>query len=154
MSAWQAKLAAHKRVALDTNAVIYFLDRTEPYFAYVEAVFERTEKGLMQIVIPVLVEMELLVGPLRKHDAAAVQATRLLMDHFPGLTVAPVDHSAARAAARLRATHGLSTPDALIAGTALVAGCTAIIGNDRLCATRLTHPVYLPLFQFLDSPSS
>jgi predicted nucleic acid-binding protein len=145
LSDWVERVAAGRRVALDTNALIYFLDRTEPYFPLVAAVFQLAEEGAIEIVVPTLAETELLVGLLRNADAAAQARLGLLLDHFPGLSVAPLDRPAARAAAGLRASLGLATPDALLVGTALAAGCGAIVGNDRLCAARVQEPAYLYL---------
>jgi predicted nucleic acid-binding protein len=150
MKDWLERLGSLRRLALDTNAIIYFLDRTEPHFALMEALFDRAESGELEVVVPALVEMELLVGPYRSSDDAAVDGIRLLLDHFPGLAVAPIDRAAAQAAARLRAELGLATPDALIVGTALAAGCEAVVGNDRTCAARLTTPSYLLLSDFAD----
>ena len=154
MTTWAERIARLDRVCLDTNAVIYFLDRTEPYFDLVAHVFERAEAGHLEIVLSALVETELLVGPLRDGNPAAVEAVRLLLDHFPGVSVHPIDRSVARAAAQLRAAHGLATPDALIVGTAVVAGAEAIIGNDRRCAARLAAPPYLVLSDYVDPASA
>jgi predicted nucleic acid-binding protein len=136
-------------VALDTNALIYFLDHTEPYYPLVAAVFQLAEEGAVEIVVPTLAETELLVGLLRHGDAAAQARLGLLLDHFPGLSMAPLDRAAAQAAARLRAALGLATPDALLVGMALAAGCGAIVGNDRVCAARVTEPAYLYLADFV-----
>lgn len=149
MTPWVERVAAARRVALDTNALIYYLDHTDPYFPLVMAVFQLAEDGTVEIVVPTLAETELLVGLLRNADAAAQARIGLLLDHFPGLSVAPLDRAAAQTAARLRAALGLATPDALLVGTALAAGCRAIVGNDRLCASRVTEPAYLYLSDFV-----
>lgn len=151
LSEWEARLAECQRVALDTNAVIYFLDGTEPYFPLVEVVFSMAEKGNLGLLVAAIVETELLVGPLRSGNAAAVGQIRLLLDHFPGLTVTSIDRTVAQTAAELRARHGLATPDALIAAVAQVDGCNALVGNDRDCAQRLTAPDYLYLRDFIVS---
>lgn len=151
MSAWLARVAAARRVVLDTNALIYFLDRTEPYFPLVAGVFGLAEDGAIEIVVPTLAETELLVGLIRADDPHAQARLGLLLDHFPGVTVAPLDRAAAQAAARLRADFGLSTPDALLVGTASAAGCGAVIGNDQLCAMRVVEPAYLYLSDYVST---
>lgn len=145
VSPWLARVAEARRVALDTNALIYFLDGTAPFFSLVADVFGLAEDGGVELVIPTLAETELLVGLIRSGDASAQARLGLLLDRFPNVTVAPLDRAAARAAARIRATTGLSTPDALVIGTALAAGCGAVIGNDRRCAERVETPTYLYL---------
>jgi hypothetical protein len=42
---WELLLGEFDRVALDTNAVIYFLDRTEPYAPLITALFRGCEEG-------------------------------------------------------------------------------------------------------------
>jgi predicted nucleic acid-binding protein len=148
VTTWAERIAPLRRVSLDTNAVIYFLDRTEPYFSLVAPVFERAEAGGLEIVLSALVETELLVGPLRDANQGGVEAIRLFLDHFPGVTVHLIDRVVARTAAELRAAHRLATPDALIAATAVVAGVDAIIGNDRRCAGRIVSPDYLLLSDY------
>ncbi len=48
----------------------------------------------------------------------------------------------ARRAAGIRAEHGLRMVEAIVAATALEAGCTALVGNDR-ALRRLPAPTYL-----------
>jgi predicted nucleic acid-binding protein len=150
VTSWPERIAPLGRVSLDTNAVVYFLDRTELYFDLVAHVFERAEAGTLELVLSTLVETELLVGPLRAGNQGAVEAVRLLLDHFPGVTVRPIDRAVARTAAELRAAQRLATPDALIAATAVVCGAEAVIGNDRRCAARLAAPPYLLLSDYVD----
>jgi predicted nucleic acid-binding protein len=134
-----------ERIALDTNALIYYLDGVAPYAEPVTELLRRAEAGSLEIIVPGLVELELRVGPLRDGDEEALRRIDLLLDHFPGLRVAPMGREAARAAAGLRAEHGIKTPDALVAGVAVVEGCDAIVGNDRRCADRLREPRYVLL---------
>jgi hypothetical protein len=46
---------------------------------------------------------------------------------------------------RLRCELCPNTPDALVSSVALVEGCDAIVGIDRLCAQRLSQPRCLML---------
>ena len=149
MRAWRQRVVAARRVALDTNALIYFLDRTMPYYPLCAAVLALAENGRLESVVPTLAEAELLVGLLRRGDEAGIARLKLLLECFPGLQVAPLDRAAALEAARRRAELGLPTPDALLAGTALASGCSAVVGNDRLCSQRLTEPAYLYLSEHI-----
>ena len=49
---------------------------------------------------------------------------------FDALPLVPLDPPVFRRAARLRASHGLKTPDALHLATALEGGCEALWTND------------------------
>lgn len=75
-----------------------------------------------------LVELECLVGPLRRGDSdlAAV------FEQFFSLTVQlAISPAAYREAARLRAIHGLKTPDALHLATAVLHSCEQLWTNDN-----------------------
>lgn len=147
-ASWHARLLEAGRVAVDTNALIYFLDLSPVYYPLMAAAFGLAEDGHLEIVVPTLVEVELLVGLMRSGDERNVARLRLLLDGFKGLEIAPLDRAAATEAARIRASTGLSTPDALVIGTALAAGCRAVIGNDLRCARRITVPTYLCLSDY------
>ena len=147
-SVWVEHLRDAGRVALDTNARIYFLDESPGRYHLVRAAFLMTEAGELEIVIPSLVEMELVVGLLRSEDHTSLARLDLLLDRFKGVSIAPFDREAARSAASLRAAFSLSTPDAVVIGTAIAAGCQAVVGNDRACASRVSSPKYLLLDRF------
>lgn len=142
---WSSRLASLHRVALDTNAVIYYLGAVEPYVMRMVELFTRAEAGELTLVLPVIVEAELLVGPLRSGDASAVATISTFLDGFPNLTIVPIDRRAAQLASRLRARHGLGMADALVAAVAVEAGCDAIVGNDHRCAQRLSEIPYILL---------
>ncbi len=72
--------------------------------------------------------------PLRMQRPEAARAYRDRLASFPGLVLVPLDLPVAQEAARLRATHGLSTPDAIQVASALVAGAPVLLTNDRRLA--------------------
>lgn len=72
----------------------------------------------------------MLVRPQREGDVEAIERIADLLSE-DGISVVPFDRPAARAAASLRAHHGLKLPDAIIVATALEAGCDVIVGNDN-----------------------
>lgn len=73
---------------------------------------------------------EVLVGPYRRSDERIAAELYALLSSYPNLEwVAPSIEIAAQAA-RLRASHGLRTPDAIQSATAAHAGATGLITND------------------------
>jgi predicted nucleic acid-binding protein len=82
---------------------------------------------------------------MRDGDEEALERVALLLDHFPNVSVAPLTRRAARYAAKIIASHGLATPDALVVGTALDSGCAAVIGNDKRWLSRFEAPRYIAL---------
>ena len=130
-AAWHARIAGLRRVAFDTNALIYLFEGQEPHADLVAAVLGRVEGGHALGIVSTVVEMELLVRPLRQQDFAFVVGLDLFLRNERNWVLRDVDRAVARSAAAIRANTGMKTPDALIAATAALEGCDAIIGNDR-----------------------
>ncbi|RMF87575.1 MAG: type II toxin-antitoxin system VapC family toxin, partial [Nitrospirae bacterium] len=88
------------------------------------------ERGACAGVTSALAVTELLTGPLRQGDEGLATEYRRWLAAFPNLEVVPVGVEIAETAARLRARHGIRTPDALHLATALVAGADAFVTAD------------------------
>ena len=144
---WDAATATLRRVAFDTNSLIYFFEATQPYAAFVAHVLSKAESRQAVAVVSAIAEMEVLVRPLRDGNRAQLRKLRLFFASLPNLVLREVDSAVAYTAARIRAETGMKAPDALIAATAIEEGCDAIIGNDRSFARRSEIP-YLVLGDF------
>jgi predicted nucleic acid-binding protein len=103
---------------------------------------ERTVRGSVQAIISVVVELELLVKPLQERDDQTLEAVELLFQSTPGVALIPVDRLIARQAASIRAATGLGVTDAVVAATAVVSNCDAIVGNDFRFARRFGQIPY------------
>lgn len=68
--------------------------------------------------------------PLRNGDVQLADRYRDILMHSPGLASLPLTGDIAEEAARLRAQHGLRTPDAVQMATALTAGAQVFLTND------------------------
>lgn len=125
------EIAPGTRIGIDTVAVIYFLEGHPEFGGAARRLFERIEAGEIEAVMSVLVLTELLV-PLHRagQERAADELSRRLRN-FRNLAMMPVTDAAASMAARLRARHGLKTPDAIHAANAIAAGASGIVTNDR-----------------------
>jgi len=135
-------LAEHTQLAIDTAPLIYFLADDAKRASLVQEVLNGAAAGRVHLVVSVVTEAELLVGPLQKNERDAVSVIARLLDGASGIEVAPVSRGIAQEAARLRAEHKLSLPDAMVAATALQYGCTALLANDAAFArldARLTY---------------
>jgi uncharacterized protein len=75
---------------------------------------------------------ELLVQPYRDSAEQRVNEFYALLATYPNLDWTAANLEIADTAARIRATHRLRTPDALLAATAIHAGATAFITNDQV----------------------
>ena len=116
-------------VYIDANAIIYSVERIEPYRELLAPMWQEAGAGRFALASSELVVLETLVKPLREGNARLEMLFRSIfaaveMDLIPA-TLAIWEESA-----RIRAVTGLKTSDALHAATALSAGCALFITND------------------------
>ena len=114
-SRWQDQLSMLRRVAFDSNALIYFLDDSEPYASLVAEAIAMMEEGRGVGVVSTVVEMEILVKPIRERDAGARDRAETFLRDRRNLFVRPVDRAVARRAADVRARTRLAPLDSMIA---------------------------------------
>jgi predicted nucleic acid-binding protein len=74
--------------------------------------------------------LEVLVKPLRDGNVTLATLYRHVLMGTTDFTCLPVSRAVLESAASLRATHGLKTPDAIHAASALDAGCVEFVTND------------------------
>ena len=125
------KLRRGSIIALDTVALVYFLEHHPVHHDTARGVLLRIEKGELAGVLSNLVFAELLVPAYRAGDARRAESVLRLLTSFPNLKVLDGTPAISAGAARLRARHGLRTPNSVHAATALAAGADAILTNDR-----------------------
>jgi uncharacterized protein len=115
-------------IYLDSCLVIYALEPSEA----TEAVLSAMQGAAEPFAVSELVCMECLVGPLRSGNELARITFERFFTTVARVALAP---DVFRAAASLRARHGLRTPDAVHVAAAQLGGCSAIWTNDRRLAT-------------------
>ena len=148
MTLWD-NFSEGERVGLDTSVFIYYFNRQEPYFQHCLQLVRRIESGQLRGVISTVSEMEILVEPLAQRRSQLVNDIADLLRRLAGLDVLPVDRTLARQAASLRAETKLRSLDAIIATTALAAGCRYLVGNDREFANRIKGLGYIMLGDYV-----
>ena len=116
-------------IYLDTSAIIYSVERNEPYLTLLAPAWQQAEAGQLVVVCSELVIAETLVRPIREGNRDLETAFRNVFAASE-VQVTPVTRQIWEDTARLRAATGLKTPDALHAVTALQAECTLFITND------------------------
>lgn len=122
-------LPAGGSVYLDANAIFYSVERIEPYRQLLAPMWQEAKTGRFTIASSELVVLETLIKPLREGNA---RLEILFRSIFAAAEVELISATLEtwEGAARIRATTGLKTSDALHAATALSAGCTLFITND------------------------
>ena len=123
------KLPTGGSVYVDANAIIYSVERVEPYRELLAPMWQEARAGRFTLASSELVALETLIRPLRDGNARLEMLFRSIfaaaeMDLIPATLAIWED------AARIRAVTGLKTPDALHAVTALRAGCDLFVTND------------------------
>jgi len=118
------------RVYVDSNAVIYAIERIEPYRTLLEPLWQATYDGRIAIVTSELTWLETLTKPIRDQNPQLEALFREFLS-APEVTLIPATLPLWEQAARLRGL-GLKTPDALHAATALMQQCVLFITNDPI----------------------
>lgn len=125
------KLSEGNTLGVDTVVFVYFLEHHPRHYAKAKTLFQRIETGELTGVISTLVFAELLVPAYRANDMERAEMLIQLLTSFPNLQALPLTSEISAEAARLRAVHGMRTPDAIHAATALKMNVDGIITNDR-----------------------
>ena len=123
------RLPSHGPIYLDTTAIIYSVERNEPYCTLLDPVWRQAEAGQFVVVCSELAISETLVKPIRENDADLEGLFRSLFA-TRDIALIPATRQLWEDTARIRADTGLKTPDSLHAATALRAGCSLFITND------------------------
>ena len=117
-------------VALDTAPLIYFIEDHPKYSDAVGLFFDSLAAGEFQVVTSVITLLEVLVHPFRSNNQALAAQYREILVHTEGLRIEPFNPEIAEAAAQLRASYGIRTPDAIQLATASKGSASFILTND------------------------
>jgi predicted nucleic acid-binding protein len=119
-------------VYVDTSAVIYYVEKIEPYRTASIPLWDALQAGQQEVVSSDLTLLEVLVKPLRTGNTALATMYRDVVLGTIGFTSVPIDRAVLESAAGLRAALNLKTPDAIHAATALQARSTLLVTNDAV----------------------
>lgn len=134
-------LPAAGAVYVDANVVIYSVEKVEPYYTALQPLWAAAQASSISLISSELLLLETLVKPLQQADRVSEAGYRALLLASNELRLMPITMPILDSAARLRATTGLRTPDAIHAATALLAGCVLFATND----TGFTRVAGLPV---------
>lgn len=118
-------------VGVDTPVFIYFIEEHYQFLPLLEPFFIEVNEGRREIITSALTLLEVLVVPYRSGNHLLAERYEALLTRSRGLRVAEISRDHLRAAAQLRATTGVKTPDALQLAAAMAAGCVSFLTNDR-----------------------
>lgn len=125
----QLNIPSSAVVYVDTAVVIYSVEFNPDYWQLLQPLWAKLQANEISIASSKLTLMESLVVPLKNGNTVLINAYEQLLSSQ--VTLIPISQTILKSAAQLRATTNLRTPDAIHAATALDAGCTLFLTNDR-----------------------
>jgi predicted nucleic acid-binding protein len=134
----------HVCIGLDSNLLIYFFDRVQPWEDTVAGLISAIESGAVRGTLSALALGEIVGGLARAGELAQLERYAAEIRDVPGLTVEPVTADVAVDAAVIGGIRGMSLADAIHLASARSAGATAFVTNDRrVRGSRKLEVVYL-----------
>jgi predicted nucleic acid-binding protein len=122
-------------VGLDTAPLIYLIEENPFYLASLRSFFESVDQGEFRVVTSVVTLTEVLVHPMRYGNQKLAEQYRNILLHANQVATLPVSEAIAEAAANLRASYNLRTPDAIQLATAIGSGASFFLTNDSRLPT-------------------
>jgi predicted nucleic acid-binding protein len=119
-------------VYLDTDAIIYSVEKIAPYWPLLQPLWLAAQDGAFVVISSELALLETLVKPLQTGDNTLENTYRALLTAAHETHLMPVDRAVLEQAARLRASTGIKTPDAIHAASALRQSCALFVSNDSV----------------------
>jgi predicted nucleic acid-binding protein len=139
-------VAGHRRLALDSSLFIYLFEAGGWQARTCSALLDAAEVAGTTLIVSALTLAELAVGPAMLQDEAMADRYRDAIRSIRLLDIVPLSADIAVDAGLLRGRTGCSLADAIHLATALQAGATAFVTNDR----RLHHLPKLEVVQLAE----
>lgn len=121
--------AASGPIYLDTDALIYSVERVPRYWSILEPLWSALESQLISIAGSELLVIESLTGAIESGDPG-LRALFESVFESGQLQLFPVTRDVLLRGAELRSAHRLRTPDAIHAATALLGKAALFLTND------------------------
>ncbi len=119
----------YRRIGLDTNALIYYIEEHPVLMQKVEFFINKIEDGKAIGITSYVTLLELLIKPMRDGRFDLVDKYRTILSS--NLEMVPLDEKVSIKAAELRAKYGLRTPDAIQLASVIYKKGDVFITNDR-----------------------
>ncbi|MBI4746545.1 MAG: PIN domain-containing protein [Deltaproteobacteria bacterium] len=124
-------LQTHEIISLDTSIFIYFVEEHPVYYSVCDEVFREMESGHIKASTSTLSLLEILVKPYKLDNDDLILKFYSLFTTYPNLSWVGLSIDIADRAARIRGKYNLKTPDSIQIASAISAGSTGIICNDK-----------------------
>ncbi len=119
----------YKRIGLDTNVLIYYIEDHPFYIGKVEPLINRIAEGKAIGITSYVTLLELLVKPLREKRFDLIEQYKTILSSQ--LEMVTMDESVSIKAAQLRAKYGIKTPDAIQLASVITKNGDVFVTNDE-----------------------
>lgn len=119
----------YKRIGLDTNVLIYYIEEHPFYLRKIEPLIDRIAEGKATGITSYVTLLELLVKPLREKRFDLVEQYKTILQ--AQLDMVAMDESVSIKAAQLRAKYGIKTPDAIQLASVITKKGDVFVTNDE-----------------------
>lgn len=118
-------------VGIDTAVFIYFIEQNPRFLPVILPLFTAADDGKCELVASALTLLEVLVVPYRAGNVRLAERYEAFLTRSRGVRMVDITRDHLKAAAQLRATTGIATPDAIQISASIGAGCRMFVTNDR-----------------------
>jgi len=126
-------LVNYRRIGLDTNVLIYYIEEHPVFLEKVEPLIDWIADGRVIGITSYVTLLELLVKPIKEKRSDLVDQYKKILTSQ--LEMVSLDESVSLKAAELRAKYGIKTPDAIQLASVISKNGDAFITNDRRLET-------------------
>lgn len=118
----------YRRIGLDTNVIIYYIEEHPVFLKKVEPLIDRIVEGKAIGITSYVTLLELLVKPIKEERFDLVEQYKTIL--MTQLEMVPLDESVSLRAAELRAKYGIKTPDAIQLASVISKKGDVFVTND------------------------
>lgn len=126
-------MVSYKRIGLDTNIIIYYIEEHPVYYKKVAPFIDRIADAKATGITSYITLLELLVKPIREKRFDLVEQYKTILTNH--LMMVQLDEPVSSKAAELRAKYSIRTPDAIQLASVISKNGDVFITNDEKLET-------------------